>query len=113
MLGLERLNTEVDIRHKPRALSAEEVGKLVASARESGVSIQRFSGEKRARIYILSFMTGARSKARIPDDSCGSQRRVSGPVAGCRLESRPATSGETNLEWRQEVATKASAAQPR
>lgn len=60
LLGLERLNTEVDVRHKRRALSAGEVGKLIASARESGVSIQRFSGEKRARIYIPSFMTGLR-----------------------------------------------------
>jgi integrase len=60
LLGLERLNNEIDVRHKRRALSAAEVGRLIASARESGVSIQRFSGEKRARIYILSFMTGLR-----------------------------------------------------
>ena len=40
LAGMERLNTEVDIRHPRRALSAEEFGALVQSARESGVSIQ-------------------------------------------------------------------------
>lgn len=60
LLGLERLNNEVDVRHKRRALTAEEVGKLIASARGSGVSIQRFNREKRARISIISFMTGLR-----------------------------------------------------
>lgn len=62
LVGLKRLNTEVDVRHKRRALSADEVVKLVKSARESGVSIQTFSGEDRARIYILSYMTGLRRK---------------------------------------------------
>ncbi len=60
LLGLERLNAELDVRHKRRALTAAEVGKLVASARTSGIRIQRFTGEQRARIYILSFMTGLR-----------------------------------------------------
>jgi hypothetical protein len=58
--GLERLNPEVDVRRKRRALTAEEIGKLVASARSSGIRIQRFTGEQRARIYILSYMTGLR-----------------------------------------------------
>ena len=62
LVGMERLNPAVDVRHKRRALSPEEVGKLVTSARESGVSIQCFTGEERARIYILSFLTGLRRK---------------------------------------------------
>ncbi len=58
--GLKRLNTEVDNRHKRRALTPEEFGKLVDSARSSGKSIQCYDGETRARIYILSYMTGLR-----------------------------------------------------
>jgi integrase len=62
LLGLDPLNCEVDIRHKRRALSAEEVAKLVQSARVSGEEIQCFDGETRARIYLLSYMTGLRKK---------------------------------------------------
>lgn len=62
VLGLERLNTAVDVRHARRALSAEELTKLVASARQSHKRIQGFSGEQRARIYLISYMTGLRKK---------------------------------------------------
>jgi integrase len=62
LLGLERLNTAVDVRHARRALTTDEVSKLVGSARDSGLSIQRFTGEQRARIYLLSYMTGLRKK---------------------------------------------------
>jgi integrase len=58
--GLERLNPEVDVRRKRRALTSEEVGKLVAAARNSGIRVEGFSGEQRARIYLLSYMTGLR-----------------------------------------------------
>jgi site-specific recombinase XerD len=60
MLGIERLNTAVDVRHARRALTAEEVSSLVASARSSGISIQRFTGEQRARIYLMAYLTGLR-----------------------------------------------------
>ncbi len=60
LLGLERLNAEVDIRHKRRALSADEVALLIKSARESGEDIQCFDGETRARLYILAYFTGLR-----------------------------------------------------
>lgn len=60
--GLALLNVEVDIRHKRRALSIDEVGKLIQSARESRKDIQCFSPEERARIYILSGLTGLRRK---------------------------------------------------
>lgn len=43
-----------------RALSAGEVSRLVESARGSGVRIQGFTGEQRARIYFVSFLTGLR-----------------------------------------------------
>jgi len=62
MLGVETLNTAVDVRHARRALSAEEVSKLIASARTSGISIQRFTGEQRARIYLVAYLTGLRRK---------------------------------------------------
>ena len=35
--GLERLNQEVDVRHKRRALTAKEVGTLIESARATAL----------------------------------------------------------------------------
>ena len=58
--GIDRMNAEADIRRKRRALTQNEVVQLVASARNSGVSIQCFDGETRARIYIISYFTGLR-----------------------------------------------------
>jgi integrase len=60
LLGLERLNTEVDIRRARRALTTAEVGQLIASARSSKKKINRVDGEQRARIYFLAYMTGLR-----------------------------------------------------
>jgi integrase len=60
VIGLPRLNCETDVRRKRRALSPDEFGKLVQSARSSTELIQCFDGETRARIYILSYMTGLR-----------------------------------------------------
>ena len=60
--GMKRLNAQEDVRHARRALLPEEVQKLVNSARTSGVSIQCFDGEQRARIYILSYLTGLRRR---------------------------------------------------
>jgi integrase/recombinase XerD len=57
---LPRQNTEVDIRHQRRALSADEVRQLIESAGQSGKRIQGFDGEQRARVYLLSFLTGLR-----------------------------------------------------
>jgi integrase len=62
LIGMERLNTEVDVRRKRRALTADELGLLVSSARTSGVDVQGFKGEQRARIYTLAYMTGLRKK---------------------------------------------------
>ena len=58
--GIERLNSETDIRHPRRALTPEEVSRLVASARSSRVEVQGYSGELRARAYLMSFFTGLR-----------------------------------------------------
>lgn len=60
LVGLGRLNTEVDVRRRRRALTPEELGKLVESARASKKKIQCFDGETRARLYLLSYMTGLR-----------------------------------------------------
>jgi integrase len=62
MVGIERLNQAVDVRHPRRALSAEEIARLIDSARSSGISIQRFNGEQRARIYLMAYLTGLRRK---------------------------------------------------
>ncbi len=59
LIGLDRRNADVDMRRR-RALSVDELSKLVQSARNSGVVIQCFDGETRARIYLLSFFTGLR-----------------------------------------------------
>lgn len=62
LLGIEKMNTEVDVRHPRRALKPDEFQKLVKSARESRVLIQCYTGEERARIYTISYMTGLRRK---------------------------------------------------
>jgi site-specific recombinase XerD len=58
--GIERLNAETDVRHARRALTPEEVARLVDSARSSGVEVQGYDGELRARAYLMSFFTGLR-----------------------------------------------------
>lgn len=60
LAGIERLNAETDIRHQRRALSTEEVSRLVRAARDSGVEVQGYPGELRARVYLMSFLTGLR-----------------------------------------------------
>ena len=60
--GMERLNTEVDVRHPRRALTQDEFRQLVDSALLSGVDIQCFDGFNRAKIYLISYFTGLRRK---------------------------------------------------
>jgi integrase len=60
LAGIERLNTAVDVRHPRRALTAEEVAKLIESARSGGIRVQGYTGEQRARVYLMSFLTGLR-----------------------------------------------------
>lgn len=60
--GMHRLNTEVDIRRKRRALSVSEMERLLKSARDSNTTIECFDGELRARLYLTSFLTGLRRR---------------------------------------------------
>lgn len=60
--GIDKLNAEVDVRHQRRALKPDEFQKLLESARSSMVEIQCYSGEDRARIYTISYMTGLRRR---------------------------------------------------
>jgi len=62
LVGLPRLNAEADVRHQRRALTAEEVVKLIESAQTSGVDVQAYSPELRARVYIVAYFTGLRRK---------------------------------------------------
>jgi integrase len=55
---MERPNAETDIRHKRRALTPQEFARLVQAARDSGVEVQGYGGEMRARIYQISYLTG-------------------------------------------------------
>ena len=59
---LKMRNAEVDVRKKRRALTADEFSRLLSSARSSSRDIQCFNGEQRARIYLISFLTGLRRK---------------------------------------------------
>jgi integrase len=58
--GIPRRNADTDVRHPRRALSTEEAKLVIAAARESQVKVRGYDGETRARIYILSYMTGLR-----------------------------------------------------
>ncbi|WP_442483398.1 tyrosine-type recombinase/integrase [Aeoliella sp. SH292] len=58
--GLTTYNAKTDIRHKRRALTIDEVTKLVASARSSSEVVQGTGPELRARLYTLAFLTGLR-----------------------------------------------------
>ena len=58
--GLVRQNCQTDVRRKRRALSTAEFGRLLQAARNSSEVIQCYHGETRARIDIVSYMTGLR-----------------------------------------------------
>jgi integrase len=58
--GAGRLNCDVDVRRKRRALSANEFAKLIAAAQASLKHRQGYSGEMRSRVYLLSYFTGLR-----------------------------------------------------
>jgi len=62
LAGMDRLNTEIDVRRPRRALTPEEFAALVQSARSSNLRIQCFDGEERAMIYLISYFTGLRRK---------------------------------------------------
>jgi integrase/recombinase XerC len=58
--GLARRNIATDVRHPRRALKTEEAARLIQTARQSRYTWQGYDGPTRARIYLLSYMTGLR-----------------------------------------------------
>ena len=62
LLGLERVNAQVDVRKKRRALKPDEFAKLLKAARESEKKVQAYPGTLRAQVYLLSYLTGLRRK---------------------------------------------------
>ena len=78
--GMERLNAETDIRHPRRALTPDEVFRLVDATRKSGKRIQMLSPELRARAYLFSYLTGLRK-----------QEMASLTPGSFRLDDSPAT----------------------
>ena len=78
--GLEKLNGETDIRHPRRALTPDEISRLVEAARESGTPVQKVSPEMRARAYTFAYLTGLRK-----------QEMASLTAASFHLDSNPPT----------------------
>ena len=62
LVGLERRNTEVDIRHPRRALTPDEISRLIVVTRECGKKVQNLSPEIRALVYYFAYLTGLRKK---------------------------------------------------
>jgi len=62
LIGLERLNTEIDVRHRRRSLNLEEMSKLIEGAENSGQRVQGYEGDLRAKLYLCSYLTGLRRK---------------------------------------------------
>ncbi len=60
LAGIERLNTEVDVRHQRRALTPEEIGQLVRSVAASRKNYQLQTPSMRVRIYTVAYLTGLR-----------------------------------------------------
>ena len=58
---LSRLNARVDIRHERRALTAKELGGLIAAAEKSKESFRGLDGTTRAMLYRLATMSGLRA----------------------------------------------------
>jgi integrase len=58
--GIPRRNAATDVRHSRRALKPEEIALLIQTARQSRHTWQGYDGPTRARIYLLSYMTGLR-----------------------------------------------------
>ena len=78
--GLERLNPETDVRHPRRALTPDEVSRLVNATRKSGKLVQMLSPELRAEAYLFSYLTGLRK-----------QEMASLTASSFRLDDTPAT----------------------
>ena len=62
MPPLEEFANSIDVWHPRRALNGDEVAQLVMAARASGTTFDWDTGEQRARVYLMSYMTGLRRK---------------------------------------------------
>ncbi len=58
---LSRLNARVDVRHERRALTAKELGGLIAIVEKSETTFRGLDGSTRATLYRLAAMTGLRA----------------------------------------------------
>ncbi len=62
LFSLSLLNAKTDIRRRRRALTPDEMEKLIKAAQTSDVVIKKYTGEQRARCYLFSYYTGIRRK---------------------------------------------------
>ena len=58
---LSRLNAKVDVRRERRAMSADELGRVIAAAEQSEKTFRGLDGAARAMLYRLATMTGLRA----------------------------------------------------
>lgn len=80
ILGIGKLNTEVDIRHPRRALTPDEIARLLHSVAKSNKHYQRQSPQTRIRVYTTAYLTGLRK-----------QELASLTPSSFRLEDNPPT----------------------
>ena len=58
---LSRLNARVDVRHERRALSTDELSRLISTTEKSKETFRGLDGATRAMLYRLATMTGLRA----------------------------------------------------
>ena len=58
---LAKLNAKVDIRHERRALTTDELARLIQAAEQSKKTYRELDGTTRAMLYRLAAMTGLRA----------------------------------------------------
>ncbi len=58
---LSRLNARVDVRHERRALTTDELARLIQAAETSTKTFRKLDGSTRALLYRLAAMTGLRA----------------------------------------------------
>lgn len=84
--NLARLNNEVDVRHRRRALTPEEATKLIESASESDKRIQGYDGGQRARIpHVLFDRAASKRVGQFDSRQLQSGRNATDGDSQCRL----------------------------
>ena len=61
LVHLSKLNADTDVRVERRALTADELARLVSSTRESETVFRGLSGADRAMLYLTASLTGLRA----------------------------------------------------